>query len=302
MATYNGEKYLVEQIESIFAQTFDDFKLHINDDFSTDSTWDILLDYSKKYPDKVIVSQNEKTSGGAQLNFMNMMLSRQDEYIMPCDQDDVWLPEKLADAYGAMLLAERKYGKDMPILVHTDTNVVNESLDTISPSLKKLINAPMSLNQKQILMQNNVTGCTVLYNKALANLLLQRPSYFVMHDWWLAILANYFGETIYLDKSSVLYRQHHTNTLGAKVVGTIEHIIDRLLSCKKIKDAFFCSYIQADSFLKAHYDKLNDEQRTIISAYASLREINKISRIVVMKKNNLFRQGFLRTVSQLFFG
>ena len=89
MSTYNGEKYLKEQIDSILSSTYQDFKIYINDDGSSDSTMSILENYKEQYPDKIHLRQNESNLG-VTLNFLNAISNIRSDYIMFCDQDDVW--------------------------------------------------------------------------------------------------------------------------------------------------------------------------------------------------------------------
>ena len=110
LATYNGEKYIAGQIESLLSQTYKDFKLYICDDKSTDDTYSIITDHALKNPAKIIASQNEINAGGAKYNFIKMLMERKadlamplgqddaDDYIMLCDQDDVWLPDKIENS------------------------------------------------------------------------------------------------------------------------------------------------------------------------------------------------------------
>ena len=110
LATYNGERYIAGQIESVLAQTYQDFKLYICDDKSTDGTYSIITEYAARYPGKIIATQNEVNSGGAKFNFLNMMVEFNDDYIMLCDQDDVWLPNKVEVSLKKITEMESEFG------------------------------------------------------------------------------------------------------------------------------------------------------------------------------------------------
>ena len=118
MATYNGEKYLSEQIESIINQTFTDWVLYIHDDGSTDGTLEIIKKYVKIYPKKIILIQGERT-GGAKFNFFSLMDKVTAEYIMFSDQDDWWLPDKINKTLEKCIKIENGQ-KDTPVVVFTD--------------------------------------------------------------------------------------------------------------------------------------------------------------------------------------
>ena len=86
LAAYNGEKYITEQIDSILSQTYQDFTLYIQDDKSTDSTYKIISEYAQRFPQKVVVSQNEENVGGSKFNFLQMMMKYQSTF-----NSDHWL-------------------------------------------------------------------------------------------------------------------------------------------------------------------------------------------------------------------
>ena len=94
LATYNGEKFLPEQMDSLFSQTYADFVIYAHDDGSTDQTVGILRQYEKKYPEKLVILEYEP-QGGAKNNFYSLMQRIDADYYMFCDQDDVWHPEKI---------------------------------------------------------------------------------------------------------------------------------------------------------------------------------------------------------------
>ncbi len=217
MATYNGEKYIAEQIESIIKQSYTKWHLYIQDDCSTDATVSIALSYKEKYPEKITVIENTQNSGSAKNNFFAMLNTVKSDYIMFCDQDDVWLPDKIKITHKKMLCTERKYGKEYPVLVHTDVSLVDEKLNVIAESLFK--KEKWHFNKKitfwNSLIGNVVMGCTTEINRAL----LDKVKYnnlnnIPMHDWWLGMIARYFGTEVVIKTSTMLYRQHNANNVG----------------------------------------------------------------------------------------
>ena len=302
MASYNGEKYIAEQIESVMQQTEQDFVLYINDDCSTDNTYHIASQYAQKRPDKIILTQNAKNTGNPKFNFIQMMIRRRDNYLMCCDQDDIWLPEKIATALAKMRDMEKKYGEATPLLVHTDLTVVDESLQLIAPSFKTMIGTAEIHELRELLLQNNVTGCTVIYNRALAEYLTRQPSDFVMHDWWLALVAMCFGKTGYIGEPMILYRQHSNNMMGAQNVKQLQSKFDRLSQPGKIHDNLYEFYRQCGSFLDTYNTLLSDEQRDLFSVVSQLPEKRKAQRIITFYRMRLFRKGFLRKASQILLG
>ena len=119
MATYNGEKYLREQIDSLLAQTCCDWTLYIQDDGSKDATLDIIKSYDDE---RIVLVDVGLTRQGACMNFMSLLNMVESEYYMFCDQDDVWFEDKVELSYMRMKEEELKYGIDRPILVFSDAS------------------------------------------------------------------------------------------------------------------------------------------------------------------------------------
>lgn len=218
LATYNGEKYLEDQLESLLAQTFTEWVALIHDDGSRDRTLAILKQYCQRYPEKFLLIDDGICFGNARDNFAHLLQHSGADYIMFCDQDDVWLPEKIAKTYDAMATLQKRYGQEMPLLVHTDLEVVDESLNTIAKSMFAYQGLPTSINSlMQILAQNTVTGCTLMLNKAAVQVTLPVDQKALMHDWWAAakVIQNQ-GKVELVQEALVLYRQHSSNAIGSQ--------------------------------------------------------------------------------------
>lgn len=153
MGTYNGDKYLSEQIDSIFSQTYGDWTLYIQDDGSNDKTLDII----RKYADgnKVILVDKGLTRQGACMNFMSLLNMVESRYYMFCDQDDVWLPQKIELSMNRMKEMERLH-PDVPILVHTDKKRVDADLNVILESELNRKNEPAEKLEKLMTERNSL--------------------------------------------------------------------------------------------------------------------------------------------------
>jgi glycosyltransferase involved in cell wall biosynthesis len=303
LATYNGASYIAEQIESLLKQTMPFDTLYIQDDCSTDNTWEILTEYQSKDPDRVVVAKNEKNTGNPKFNFYGMMSRIRDDYIMLCDQDDVWLPDKIEKTLVKMREMERVYGKDTPLLVHTDLRVVDGELKTINPSFKKAMNANYDRVQlKDQIIQNTLTGCTAMYNRAFAELIGERqPDYMVMHDWWMMLMASAFGHIGHIDDQTVLYRQHGANEIGAKDVRTLRYKIKKLFHYQEIKGALDGTYRQAQSLLQYYGDKLSSGQVALIEEYCDIPNRNKLQKWKAICNLGTFKNGLARNIAYFFF-
>ena len=135
MATYNGERYLCEQIDSILSQTCDMWHLYIHDDGSSDNTVEILHDYADRHPEQITVL-DYPTQGGALQNFMSLLERVDAGYYMFSDQDDVWHHDKVEKSFNAMKVQEDLH-PDKPVIVHTDVRVVDDKLRVLHPSYRE---------------------------------------------------------------------------------------------------------------------------------------------------------------------
>jgi len=300
LPTYNGEKHITGLIESLLTQTVGDFKLIISDDRSTDGTFQIVKEYCAKYPDIILAGQNAENTGGAQYNFMKMMVGYKDDYLMLCDQDDVWWPEKIEKTLAKMKELESAYGASTPLLVHTDLKVVDENLNIISPSYRKMSNTGYKFNALNNLLTMNIpTGCTIMYNRALSDLITAEPGYMVMHDWWLSLTAAAFAKIAAIDEPTVLYRQHSENSVGAKRArspGYVRYVLTHIdVMAEKINN----SYRQAASFLEMYGGKLTEEQKELVTAHASMPGLTKSGKLRTMFKYNTFLYGAARKIAQV---
>ncbi len=221
LSTYNGEKYLSQQLDSILNQTYKDWKLIIRDDGSVDSTLQIIEKYISRYPDKIQLIPSIGNLG-PMLSFGELLKVSTSKYIALCDQDDVWLENKLTLFHEKMLEIENRYS-DMPILIHSDLFVVDKNLKIVNESFwNKLGLNPNIKSLSYYLSSNNITGCSIILNNKLRELVIPIPSDASMHDWWLAMNASFFGVIEHFDTKTMYYRQHEGNVVGA------QHIITRI--------------------------------------------------------------------------
>lgn len=225
LSTYNGSAFLAEQLDSLFAQTCANFVVVVRDDGSKDNTLEILQDYKSREPDRVHLVASDAGNLGARDSFAYLVnyvlqhkaaLSLESAYMAFCDQDDVWFPNKLDTGLQAMLETEQA-NPDVPVLIHSDLQVVSKTLEPVAPSLARYQGLETTRNSfNQMVISNLVTGCTALINEALARKSLPVSNNAIMHDWWLALVAAAFGKVVYLDQALIHYRQHGSNTIGAK--------------------------------------------------------------------------------------
>lgn len=301
ISTYNGELFLPKVLESMMlARTFSEFRLVIRDDGSTDATPNILCGFTQQFPERVQLVKDADCQLGPSASFSRLIEASDSSYIMLCDQDDIWLPDKIEKTMAAMREAEKQYGSNTPLLVHTDLKVVDENLLTIADSFWKCQNLSPELGSQlnRLLVQNVVAGCTVMINRALADLAAPIPPAAAMHDWWLALVAVTFGKVIYLDEQTILYRQHGKNSVGAKKWG-VQRVIQQALAADRVQQSMVATMIQAQALLDRYADRMLPEQRELIEVYARLPLQPKIARVWNVVRYKFFKHGLVRTVGFL---
>ena len=220
LATYNGERYLREQMDSLFRQSYTDWTLYVHDDGSTDKTMEIVKEYAQTYSNVHILDYD--STHGACANFLSMLKAVDADYYFFCDQDDVWDEDKVRVSLDAMRQAEKR-NPEKSIVVHSDLYVVDENLDIIDTSFMRYVGIyPEYLTRLDECVIPFVTGCTMMLNSA-AKQLAQRPSEkALMHDMWLTLcVLSSGGEVVCIPKPTVYYRQHGKNTLGARDINIV---------------------------------------------------------------------------------
>ncbi|CEQ10467.1 family 2 glycosyl transferase [[Clostridium] sordellii] len=294
MATYNGEKYLKDQIDSILNQTYTDWKLYIRDDGSNDNTLNIINEYIEKYRSKIILIEDDKSGLGAKLNFGELLKYSTSEYCMFSDQDDIWLENKIELTLNEMKKTESN--NNLPILIHTDLKVVDNEMNIISDSFFKYQNISPEYNKlNNLLVLNTVTGCTVMMNKKLVDLCRSIPKDCILHDWWIALVASGLGVVRTLYEPTILYRQHGDNCAGAieyKKGISIRNISQKLKE-NKYKKQINELLLQAQSFNNFYGDKLSIEDQYRIQKFLNLKNQFILNRKISIIKNQ-FNTGKLK--------
>lgn len=292
LAAFNGFPFIASQIDSILAQSHKNIHLIIRDDASTDSTKRVLEMYAHQYPDRITLLPSDSQLG-VKGNFSCLMAHSNGNYIMFADQDDIWEEGKVAKTLEKMKELEKQYSSDYPILVHTDLKVVDRDLNILSPSFWQYYKIDPLKGQtlNRLLMQNVVTGCTIMINRSLLQLATPIPEKSVMHDWWLALVASAFGQIEPLLKSTMLYRQHGNNTLGAQKYLSYSYIkqgISRIRLPEMGKQA------QAQELLMRYGDRLDKYQRKMLKAYQKLSNAYFPKKAFLILKYGFFKIGFIR--------
>ena len=298
LATYNGETFLPELLDSLLRQSYAGWQVLARDDGSTDATRQILHDYSTRYPGKFSILQDDEQRLGACASFTRLLdHSRADRFLF-CDQDDVWLPEKIALTMQKMDELEARHGQ-IPLLVHTDLRVVDRNLQPICESFWRYQHLnPNWCNIHQLLVQNNVTGCTTMINRQLKAAALPIPGDAIMHDWWLALVASVLGVISHVETPTILYRQHGANSCGARQY-SLQYFLERWNRLEQGVNSIRKVVRQGAVFYQSFRSQLPTETSTHIQNFSQLLQKNGIGRLGCLCKQKHWKYGMLRNLGFL---
>ncbi len=301
MASYNGARFIEEQIKSIQGQTVVDWSLIIRDDGSCDGTVETILRLTAK-DHRITLLQDGFGNLGVVQNFARLMQIALDSdagYVAISDQDDIWHREKLQSLLLEMKKIESGDSASTPVLIHSDLEVVDDSMRVIAHSFMdyaKIFPEPVKLGH--LLCQNDMTGCACLLNRALLKLALPVPHGLPMHDWWLALLAASAGKIAYVNRALVQYRQHAGNVVGAK--SGLARIVTYSLKPERWRQQIenvFSSIRQARMLIErlrirdaATRNKKNLE---VIDAYAKLPNVSRLQRLQVIRAYKIHKRSVM---------
>lgn len=299
MAVYNGEKFVRQQIESIINQTYASVHITVRDNGSTDHSVEIVREIMGNHPNLITLMTSDENVGVIG-NFSRLAQQATADYVMFSDADDVWLPEKIAKTFARMKALQSLHGKQRPLLVHTDLKVVQENLETIHPSFIQYVHLnpmlPTSLSRQ--LIQNQITGCTLMVNRPLLDLANPIPQECVMHDWWLGLVAAAFGMSDFINESTMLYRQHGKNQVGAQKYSLLS-ILKKGMdspSRKAAYDHWNKIVLQAQYFKARYATKLQSDQLDTLEAFMQFQQASIFQRGCLMCRYGFYRSGWMRNL------
>lgn len=281
LATYNGEKYVSEQIESILSQTHKNFNLIISDDNSTDNTFKILKKYEKT--DKRIKVYKQISNIGYVKNFEFLLSKVESKYFMLSDQDDIWLETKVEKEY-------KKIKEDNNDLVFSDLRIVDEKLNILYKSFNKTMHLYRKIckynDYRLEFLYNCITGNTIICKSSFIEQILPIPEG-VKHDAWIGLIVSLKGKIKYLDEQLILYRQHSNNQIGIKKHKTKEGRRNKIINIRKKQ---FLEYNKNNNKFPDEIKILNKEALQYFSLIENVKVLNlrKISTFYKLYKNETF--------------
>lgn len=281
LSSYNGEKYIRTQLDSILAQTYQDFTVLIRDDGSMDKTQEILEEYAQR--DSRIIWYGQENIGVVK-SFFDLMKHADltHNYFAFADQDDEWLPEKLEKAIQVL----QTNNPIEPVLYCSDKIIVDEELRTLDVQVSRDVRKPSFGNA---LVQGICTGCTAVWNRKLMEILIKHiPNYIdnvIMHDWWLYMVASCMGRVYYDRHAYIRYRQHQNNKLGAMITKR-QLFFYRIRQLRKPRGEI---YRQTKEFVELFGDEMIAENLNIATRLLKTQK-SKISRLLTFNDKEIFRQ------------
>ncbi|WP_309499583.1 glycosyltransferase family 2 protein [Sulfurovum sp.] len=268
IATYNGEKYLEEQLDSIYAQTYKNIEVVVADDCSTDKTVEILEQYSKSHGLKYFVN---KQNLGFVKNFEKAITLCQGEYVALADQDDIWKKNKIQILYHHVGEA---------LLIHSDASLIDAEGEIINTSYAQSSHKVFRKDIIGYFFNNDATGCTMMFSKKLLSSIIPIPSNSISHDWWIAIQAKKREKIIYVPEPLIRYRQHQNNQIGAINTAKISsHTVrvsahqKKLLFLQTLRQAMDSSTNETEALddLIYYYQTYFDKNIRIVAFYTHIK-------------------------------
>lgn len=295
MATYNGEHFLKEQIDSLLCQTHENLTIEICDDGSSDATLDIVRKYCEK-DSRIALHVNGRNEGYVR-NFLNGIKRSEAPYIMLCDQDDIWYKDKVEKTLKRMKL-EEKNKKNIPILVYTDAmNYESETGQELGRFHESSHLNTKKVDTAHLFMENKCIGCTTMINQAMIPYLDELPEEIRVHDWWLALIASHFGKMIYLPEPTLLYRQHAGNMIGGAEYSS--YVKSRLSKVENQRLVLMKTYQQGEAFLRCFREKMTPEQVAIAEKFAGLQQAGFFRKRARVIAQGFYKSGLVRNIGLL---
>lgn len=293
MATFNGEKFLAEQLDSLAAQTFKNWHLFVSDDGSSDGTLDILRRYQELWGLDKLTIRNGPQKGFAQ-NFLSLVCDKniKSDFYAFCDQDDVWMPEKLKVAIDHI----NSSGTSHQVYVYGGRTIyVDEKLKTLGYS--PLFVFPRTF--RNALVQNIAGGNTMVFNEATKNLLEKSGAVpTVAHDWWLYQLVTAAGGYFYYDPVPFIYYRQHVNS----VIGGNQSFKSHISRLYSLINGRYSDWINQNlNCLSENTELFTSESIEILSTFKKMRQAKMMDRIRLIKDCGIYRQTLRGTISLYFF-
>ncbi|MGB3065731.1 glycosyltransferase family 2 protein [Sphingobacterium thalpophilum] len=282
LATFNGGEFIENQLLSIIAQTYKNWRLIVHDDGSADDTMVILKKYQSLDP-RIHIIEDNITCQSAAKNFLHLLSYVKSEFIIFCDQDDIWFESKL------QVLFDGIKSETEPTAVYCNAFAYNG----IHVTRHKVSLFERTTLQNSLFLNSGVQGCSLMFNRALLNEIIDFPAYIIMHDHFVTMSAISFGKLKYIDLSLMLYRQHQKNVTGNVALTFADRVRSFIDRNTTILDRGH--YEANKSFYLKFRHKFTQTQSKMFEAYLKFPDLNLLEKIYTILKYD-FRIGSSRLV------
>lgn len=297
LATYNGERFLREQLNSLFSQTFLNFSILIRDDGSTDKTIQIIEAYQQKYLGKIELLKDYNQNVGATQNFGILLQHATADYVFFCDQDDIWVENKIEISLKKLQEMELE-NSDVPCMIYSDMQSIDETGTITSTSVwKQLHLQPKYFTLNRLLVQNIPHGCTMGINKAMRKLATPLPSEIILHDHWIALLAAVCGKHYAFTTPLVHLRNHTQNVTRKKssLKDKYKRFTTNLFSKETYEYFIQIRVAQAKALLLRVQTQITSKQSEMLQAFIQLEHTKGFARKKIFLRYHFFRTTFKYT-------
>lgn len=265
LSTYNGRRFVAEQLDSLLAQDYPWVQVHVRDDGSSDGTADLVAEYAERH--RAISLRRGENVGviGSFLSLLGTAPDEADDFFAFCDQDDVWRPDKVTRAVSALAAG----GEPTSSLYFSRLEYVDSRLRHIGISA-----IPRRLGFANAAVENVVTGCTAVFGSRLRQLMLEAsPEDMILHDWWAYLLASGLGKLVFDDAATIKYRQHGANVSQweGRLVVRVGQRAALFAERFRTGTSGFASLRQAEAFLRTYGDRILSDKRTLVEELVALR-------------------------------
>jgi rhamnosyltransferase len=286
MATYNGEAFVEEQVRSIMAQSFRDWRLLIHDDGSTDQTISILQRLSRE-DERILLIEDNISHLGVARNFIHLASISTAQYCMFCDQDDIWLPSKVEKMHQSI----SKYNQTIPQVLYSNAFLWKHQQGIISN--KNTLTYPTTIRQT-LFLNTGIQGAAAIFNRKMCELITQPLTHYAMHDHVLLLAGICFGEVHYLHQSLMYYRQHEHNVTG-NAPGSIAKKIALMWENRRVRLVNREHYEGLNAFYQRFQTQISVFDRELIGVFLAMPTENFIVRAIriIQYKFQLFDSTFL---------
>jgi len=293
MATYNGEAYLKQQLDSILTQTYTNWKLVIRDDGSTDGTLGIITSYLQK-DERISLICFGDLHGSACKNFSQLAewaVVNNRGTVMFSDQDDIWKQDKIAVSVAEINLLEQQYGADIPLLCYSAFQFINEQ----GIELPQKLQLPAQLDLRVLLNENHAWGCTMILNPAALKAIVPVPENAVNHDYWIALVVAGLGKTKLIDQDLILYRQHTNNVSGNVDNMSFAKRFNRYITNQDYMIGSLAANLKTvTDFYSRYKDQLSNYDQKIVNEFIINYHKDFSHLIRTLLKYRIFKIGFAK--------